>query len=74
MEAAAAKQRKAQQKATKGAATERRRMLNLKLDQRTCRRMSKMWQRHEKDAKRLRISRVVQDNLLVGLLLVGGGT
>ena len=76
MEAAAAKQRKAQQKAAKGAAADRRRMLNLKLDRRTCRRMSKMWQRREKDAKRSRISRVpvVQDSLLDGLLLVGDGT
>jgi hypothetical protein len=74
MEAAPAKQRKAQQKAAKGAAADRRRMLNLKLDRRTCRRMSKMWQRREKDAKRSRISRVVQDSLLDGLLLVGDGT
>jgi hypothetical protein len=49
-------------------------MLNLKLDRRTCRRMSKMWQRREKDAKRSRISRVVQDSLLVGLLLARGDT
>jgi hypothetical protein len=49
-------------------------MLNLKLDHRTCHRMSKMWQRCEKDAKRSRISRVVQDSLLVSLLLVRGGT
>ena len=33
-----------------------------------------MWQRREKDAKRSRISRVVQDSLLDGLLLVGDGT
>ena len=33
-----------------------------------------MWQRREKDVKRSRISRVVQDSLLDGLLLVGDGT
>ena len=74
MKAAAAKQRKAQQKAAKVPAAERRRMINLKLDRRTCRRMSKIWQCREKDAKRLRISRVVQDSLPAALLLVRAGT
>ena len=74
MAVAAAKQRKAPQKAVKWTAADRRRMINLKVDRKLCRRMSKMWQRREKDAKGSRISRVVQDSLLDGLLLVGDGT
>ena len=73
MAVAAAKQRKAPQKAVKWTAADRRRMINLKVDRKLCRRMSKMWQRREKGWSKT-ISRVVQDSLLNGLLLVGDGT
>ena len=73
MAVAAAKQRKAPQKAVKWTAADRRRMTNLKVDRKLCRRMSKMWQRRAKGWSKA-ISRVVQDSLLNGLLLVGDGT
>ena len=72
MAVAAAKQRKAPQKAVKWTAADRRKMLGLKVDRKLCRRMSKMWQRREKGWSKT-ISRVVQDSLLNGLLLVGDG-
>ena len=73
MAVAAAEQSKAPQKAVKWTAADRRRMINLKVDRKLCRRMSKMWQRREKGWSKT-ISRVVQDSLLNGLLLVGDGT
>ena len=73
MAVAATKQRKAPQKAVKWTAADRRRMINLKVDRKLCRRMSKMWQRREQGWSKT-ISRVVQESLLNGLLLVGDGT